>query len=72
MGRAERIAVGFSGSQKTLLVGLAVSVEDYANFPLACLPMVAYHVGQLLVDTVIADKLRARGEQLDDGTSAAS
>ena len=72
MGRAERIAVGFSGSQKTLLVGLAVSVEDYANFPLACLPMVAYHVGQLLVDTIIADRLRARGEQFNDSKSPAN
>ena len=59
MLRPERIAVGFAGSQKTLLVGLTVAVEDYGYYALAVLPMVAYHVGQLLVDTLIADRLRA-------------
>ena len=59
MSREARIAVGFAGSQKTLLVGLTVAVEDYGFLPLAVLPMVAYHVGQLLVDTLIADRLRA-------------
>ncbi len=61
IAREERIAVGFSGSQKTLMVGLAVALDDYQAFPLAVLPMVAYHVGQLLVDTVIADRLRQAG-----------
>jgi len=28
---------------------------------LAILPMVTYHVGQLLVDTIIADRLRNQG-----------
>ncbi|MBB73873.1 MAG: hypothetical protein CMJ75_05090 [Planctomycetaceae bacterium] len=59
MARGARIAVGFAGSQKTLLVGLTVAVEDYGVLALAVLPMVAYHVGQLLVDTLIADRLRA-------------
>ena len=59
MSREARIAVGFAGSQKTLLVGLTVAVEDYGFLALAVLPMVAYHVGQLLVDTLIADRLRA-------------
>ncbi len=62
--RPERIAVGFSGSQKTLMVGLVVALEDYGDFPLAVFPIVAYHVCQLLVDTVIADHLRA-SERLD-------
>jgi sodium/bile acid cotransporter 7 len=56
--REDRIAVGISGSQKTLMVGLQVA--------LACqiliLPMVVYHVGQLIVDTVIADRWRRRNE----------
>ncbi len=54
--RENRIAVGFAGSQKTLMVGLYVAVHFYGG--LAILPMVAYHVGQLVVDTVIADRLR--------------
>jgi sodium/bile acid cotransporter 7 len=54
MRREDRIAVGFAGSQKTLMVGLQLCIE----LKVEMLPMVAYHVGQLLVDTVIADRLR--------------
>jgi len=57
--REDRIAVGFSGSQKTLMVGLHVAVTYFGG--LAILPMVTYHVGQLLVDTIIADRLRDQG-----------
>jgi len=56
MDRANRIAVGFAGSQKTVVIGLHVATTYYVG--LAILPMVAYHVGQLIVDTVIADRLR--------------
>ncbi len=52
--RADRIAVGFAGSQKTLMVGLQVSIELGFNI----IPMVSYHICQLLVDTLIADRLR--------------
>ncbi len=58
MHRADRIAVGFGGSQKTLMVGLDVGLEFFNG--LAILPMVAYQVAQLLADTVIADRLRRR------------
>jgi sodium/bile acid cotransporter 7 len=54
--RAGRIAMGFAGSQKTLTVGLHVVLTYFAG--LAVLPVVAYHVGQLLVDTLIADGIR--------------
>ena len=40
---------------------------------LALLPMVAYHVSQLLIDTVIADRLRLRSApsvQLSDAPPA--
>jgi len=57
--RADWIAVGFAGSQKTLLVGLGIALGYSHVFgPLAVLPMVVYHVAQLLVDTLIADRLR--------------
>ena len=56
--REDRIAVGFAGSQKTLMVGLQVAVDH----GLSILPMVTYHVGQLLADTVVADWFRTRGE----------
>jgi sodium/bile acid cotransporter 7 len=53
--RADAVAVAFSGSQKTLMVGayLALSVG-----PLAILPMVAYHAAQLVIDTLVADRMR--------------
>ena len=62
MARPERIAVGFGGSQKTLMVGLYIGAEHYPTMPLAVLSMVAYHVCQLLIDTLIADRLRGQGE----------
>ena len=50
--RADAIAVAFSGSQKTLMVGAYLAS---AIGPLAILPMVAYHATQLVVDTLVAD-----------------
>lgn len=58
--RADQIAVGFSGSQKTLMVGLVTAI----NLQVTILPMVAYHCLQLFVDTLIADGYRRRGEKL--------
>jgi sodium/bile acid cotransporter 7 len=55
--RGDQIAVAFAGSQKTLMVGLHLCVE----LNVVVLPMVVYHVGQLLVDTFIADRMRRRG-----------
>lgn len=54
--RGERIAVGFSGSQKTLMVGLSTAME----MGVSIVPIIAYHSVQLLVDTVIADKMKTR------------
>jgi sodium/bile acid cotransporter 7 len=50
----DAIAVGFAGSQKTLTVGL----EICAQLGVTVLPMVAFHVSQLLLDTVVADHLQ--------------
>jgi sodium/bile acid cotransporter 7 len=54
--KSDAIAVGFSGSQKTLMVGLGIAVD--CGF--SVLPIIAYHVGQLLLDTLIADHYRLR------------
>ncbi len=54
MSRADQIAVAFAGSQKTLMVGLQICLD----LGFHVLPMVAFHIGQLLVDTLIADRLR--------------
>ncbi|MEW4452746.1 bile acid:sodium symporter [Bremerella sp. JC817] len=53
--RQEEIAIAFAGSQKTLMIGLAIATEFYTANPLAILPMVTYHVGQLLLDTAVAE-----------------
>ncbi|MDZ4658956.1 MAG: bile acid:sodium symporter [Bythopirellula sp.] len=55
MNREDQIAVAFGGSQKTLMVGLAIALSIGG---LAILPMLAYHVQQLLIDTVLAGRLR--------------
>jgi sodium/bile acid cotransporter 7 len=54
----DRIAVAFSGSQKTLMIGLHIALSPAFNSGLAMLPVVAYHVCQLLLDALIAERLR--------------
>lgn len=53
----EQIAVGIAGSQKTLMIGVHLGVSFGG---LAVLPMVAYHVCQLLIDTLVVDWWRER------------
>jgi sodium/bile acid cotransporter 7 len=55
--RANQIAVAISGSQKTLPVALILFDAYFTAYPLAVVPMVFYHFGQLIVDTFIADEL---------------
>ena len=57
--REDQIAVAFAGSQKTLMVGLQVALE----LGISILPMITYHIGQLLVDTVIADRMREKSDR---------
>jgi sodium/bile acid cotransporter 7 len=57
----DRVAVGFAGSQKTLMIGLTLAITYFPQAPI--LPVVAYHVCQLLADTLVADWLKARRER---------
>ena len=52
--RPEQIAVGFSGSQKTLMIGLSTAV----NLGFNIIPIVMYHSLQLIVDAVFAERLK--------------
>lgn len=52
----DQVAVAFAGSQKTLMVGMNVSIG--AGF--SVLPMVTYHISQLFIDTLLADWLKKR------------
>ncbi|HMO15947.1 MAG TPA: bile acid:sodium symporter [Pirellulaceae bacterium] len=54
--RSDQIAVGISGSQKTLLVGLTTSLE----MGISVLPIVVFHTVQLIGDTPVADWFRKR------------
>lgn len=57
--RPRCLAVAFSGSQKTLPISLLL-FEGYFidTFPLAVVPLLFFHVGQLLLDTMIAEHLK--------------
>ena len=55
----DQVAVAFAGSQKTLTVGLLVAMA----LQVSILPMVWYHVSQLFIDTLIADRFRRQREE---------
>jgi len=63
--RATQIAVGISGSQKTLMVGLQIALDCGVSV----LPMIIYHVGQLMIDTVIVQRWAKRNQQTSDNKS---
>jgi sodium/bile acid cotransporter 7 len=73
MNREDQIAVAFGGSQKTLMVGLAIALTIPG---LTILPMLSYHVEQLLIDTVLAGRLKAKeqlkSKRITESTAAAS
>jgi sodium/bile acid cotransporter 7 len=49
ISRVDQIAVGFSASQKTLMVGLTTAM----SLGLSSIPLVMYHVLQLITDTLL-------------------
>lgn len=53
-----QIAVGIAGSQKTLMVGLQIAIDCGVSV----VPMLIYHLSQLVLDTVIAAKWKAKME----------
>lgn len=69
MSREDAIGVGFSGSQKTLMVGLQVGLVVGGG--LVIVPMVMYHFLQLVIGAYFADQIRERGDQ-EQRQSAAS
>jgi len=55
----DRRAVAMAGSQKTLMVGLYVATTYFDG--LVIVPLIFFHITQLVVDTMLADWLRKRG-----------
>ncbi|HUG90331.1 MAG TPA: bile acid:sodium symporter [Planctomycetaceae bacterium] len=59
----DRIAVAFAASQKTLPIGVLVATDaamfgnPALNVPWAMFPILMYHVSQLFIDTVVADRM---------------
>lgn len=58
--RPAAIAVAFAASQKTLPVSLVLWESYFRAYPLAVVPLLFYHAGQLIVDTIIADHWAAQ------------
>jgi solute carrier family 10 (sodium/bile acid cotransporter), member 7 len=62
--RPRRIAVAFGCSQKTLPVALLIFNEYFTDtFPLAIVPILFFHAGQLLWDTAIAKRLAGQKQE---------
>lgn len=66
----DRIAVSFAGSQKTLPIGVYLATEkdtfggdnvyEGGPVPFAVFPILLFHINQLFIDTLIADRLAKR------------
>lgn len=67
--RKDRIGAAFSGSQKTLPIGVYLAT-DQTTFggpeaflgqavPFAVFPMLMFHASQLFLDTIVADRMKA-------------
>lgn len=70
--RADRSAIAFASSQKTLPIGVYIAATlSAAGAPLAVLPMLMYHASQLFVDTAVADRLAAASQREEAEASAA-
>ena len=63
MGRASQIAIGIAGSQKTLMVGLQIAIDCGVSV----IPMLIYHICQLVIDTVVAQRWKQRSDELEQG-----
>ena len=60
MPRPDQIAVGFAGSQKTLVIGLSTAI----SLGFSMLPILMYHMMQLIIGTILVDQIRNRRKQL--------
>jgi predicted Na+-dependent transporter len=62
LSRADAVGTAFAASQKSLYVGVYLAAEFYAEIPGALVPLLAYHVVQLVIDTVVAEHEFRRGD----------
>ena len=62
LSRGDRIAVMFSGAQETLPLGLYVAAEFFPLVKFAALPILFYHASQLVLDSLLAERLKREPE----------
>jgi sodium/bile acid cotransporter 7 len=62
-GRPQQLAVAFACSQKTLPVAMLLLDRYFSSYPLAVVPVAFYHMGQLVLDTFVADHFRDVGSR---------
>jgi sodium/bile acid cotransporter 7 len=67
--RPTTIAVALGGSQKTLPVGLYLIQTYFPQHPLAIVPILAYHVGQLVVDSLVVEHWRRGNPRPFEGST---
>ena len=67
LGRASQIAIGIAGSQKTLMVGLQIAIDCGVSV----VPMIVYHLSQLVIDTIVADRWRRGSHEAESGEGVA-
>jgi solute carrier family 10 (sodium/bile acid cotransporter), member 7 len=63
--REDKVAVAISGSQKTLMVGLQLAIDCGVSV----LPMIMYHVGQLIIDTIWVQRIHRPADPKPDARS---
>ncbi|SRR6056297_1692042 len=66
LGREQQVAVGIAGSQKTLMVGLQLAIDCGVSM----LPMIVYHIGQLLIDTLVVQRWAAKSRNMAAASQA--
>lgn len=72
-GRADRIAIQFAGSKKSLAAGLPMATVIFgAHASLAVLPLMLFHQMQLMVCAVIAKRRSRDPEPPQDPADSAS
>ncbi|WP_437221761.1 bile acid:sodium symporter [Planctomicrobium sp. SH661] len=56
--REDTVGTAFAGSQKTLPIGLFVAASVAGDAPFALLPVLMFHASQLVLDTLLLDRLQ--------------
>lgn len=72
LDRPRQVAVALAGSQKTLPVGIYLFERYFqASHPLALAPLLFYHAGQLLLDTLVVRWIKVEESKVGNGGARA-